>query len=165
MRVLTSPETALSPELRRQVASLEHQAWPSIDPRLGHLHDPALEPLSMLLVDGDRVVAALAVLSKALAHRGRTYAARGLSTVVTDRSLRRRGHGLALVTAARELIAASRADLGLFTCDPPLQGFYERAGWEELPDAVVVGGTPEAPLASDTLGKVTLAGFFSPQAR
>lgn len=165
MRVLTAPESTLDPALRRQVAALEHQAWPTIDLRLGHLHDPALEPLSMLLVDGDRVVAALAVLSKTFGHRGQDYAARGLSTVVTDAALRRRGYGGRLVGAARALIESSGADLGIFTCDGHLQGFYERAGWEPLPGAVLVGGTPEAPLASDTLDKVTLAAFFSPHAR
>lgn len=69
----------------------------------------------MLPVDGDRVVAALAVLSKTLDHRGQTYAARGLSAVVTDRALRRSSHGPTLVAAARELIETGPADLGIFT--------------------------------------------------
>ena len=40
-------------------------------------------------------------------------------------------------------------DLGIFTCDRPLREFYQRAGWEELPGTVLVGGTPQEPFASD----------------
>jgi aminoglycoside 2'-N-acetyltransferase I len=165
MRILTSPEAELAPELRLQVAALEHQAWASIDPAVGKVHDPALEPLSMLLLDDGRVVAALAVLSKPILHRGERYAASGLSTVVTDHSLRRRGFGRRLVVAARELIAASDADLGIFTCDTPLAAFYESAGWDLLPGVVLVGGTPEDPLASDSFDKVTLGLLLSERAQ
>jgi len=68
------------------------------------------------------------------------------------------------VEAARELIAASGADLGIFTCDLPLQAFYERAGWKVLPDTMLVGGTPETPFPSDQFEKVTMACFFSTRA-
>jgi hypothetical protein len=165
MRILTTPEAELSPELRGQVSRLEHQAWPSVRPAAGHVHDPELSPLSMLLLDGERVVAALAVLSKEIVHGGERYRASGLSTVVTDSALRRRGHGLRLVVAARELIAASGVDLALFTCDSPLAPFYERAGWELLPGLVLLGGTPEDPLPSDRFDKVTLGLLFSERAR
>jgi GNAT superfamily N-acetyltransferase len=119
----------------------------------------------MLLIDEGRVVSALDILSKELVHCGQRYAASGLSTVVTDEALRGRGYGLKLVEAAREAIAASGVDLGIFTCDTPLRTFYERAGWQVLPGTVLVGGTPEAPFPSDQFDKVTLASFFSAKAR
>jgi GNAT superfamily N-acetyltransferase len=172
VRIVSAPEAEVPPELRAQVRRLQRQAWPGgpesadagpadADP----VHDPALRPLSLLLVEDGRVLAALDVLSKEIAHRGRRYAASGLSTVVTDEAVRGRGHGSRIVAAARDAIAASGADLGIFTCDPPLQGFYERAGWQALPGTVLVGGTPEAPFPSDLLDKVTLARFFSERAR
>ena len=60
-------------------------------------------------------------------------------------------------------MAESDVDVGLFTCDRPLQRFYERAGWELVPGAVIVGGTPADPLRSDQTGfdKVVLAGFLT----
>lgn len=70
----------------------------------------------------------------------RRYRAGGLSTVVTDREARGRGHGSRRVAAARQAMAAGDLDLGLFTCDRPLQEFYERAGWELLAGAVLIGG-------------------------
>jgi hypothetical protein len=90
----------------------------------------------------------------------------GLSAVVTDEAVRGRGHGTTLVAEARRLLEAEAdADLGIFTCDRGLQRFYERAGWEHLPGAVLVGGTPDDPFPSDGLGKVTLAAFFTERAR
>ncbi|UXY33033.1 hypothetical protein [Streptomyces sp. HUAS TT20] len=57
--------------------------------------------------------------------------------------------------------------LGLFSCDSPLRAFYESAGWAVLPGAVLIGGPPESPFSSDRPGfdKVTMAAFFSPEAR
>ena len=89
--------------LREQVLALHDQAWRRSD---GAGHDPALRPLSLLLVEGGRVLSALDILSKEIEHAGERYAASGLSTVVTDEALRGRGHGRALVSAAREQIAS-----------------------------------------------------------
>jgi GNAT superfamily N-acetyltransferase len=168
MHIVSFPEAEVPTDLRVQVLALHAQAWPdpgdgSDEPRVGH--DPALRPVSMLMVDDGRVLAALDILSKDITHRGEGYAASGLSTVVTDHAHRRKGYGRHLVLAARDAIRDSGADLGLFTCDRPLQAFYESAGWRVLPGAVLVGGTPDAPFPSDQFDKVTLASFFSRKAQ
>ena len=166
--ILTWPEDDVPAALRAQVHALHDQAWPrdpDVPARPGAGHDPALAPLSLLLVADGRVLAALDILSKQLEHAGERYAASGLSTVVTDEALRGRGYGGRLVRAAYETVAASGADLGIFTCDRPLGPFYESAGWSILPGAVLVGGTPEEPFPSDQWDKVTLAAFFSERAR
>jgi predicted N-acetyltransferase YhbS len=113
------------------------------------------------------VLATLSILTKPIEHQGESYLAGGLSTVVTPRDQRGRGYGGRLVRAARESMAAGAWDLGLFTCDRPLQPFYERAGWHHLPGAALVGGTAAAPFASDRpeFDKVTMAEFFSTHAR
>ncbi|MEU7642005.1 MULTISPECIES: GNAT family N-acetyltransferase [unclassified Streptomyces] len=171
MQILTFPEAATPVELRTQVGEIQEQAWPSepgVIPRLdAPVHDPALRPRSMLLLADGTVLAALDILTKEITHAGRGYVAGGLSTVVTHREARGRGHGRRLVAAAREALATDAYDLGLFTCDRPLRAFYESAGWHHLPDTVLVGGTPQAPFPSDRPGfdKVTMADFFSPRAR
>jgi GNAT superfamily N-acetyltransferase len=167
---VTCPEAELPARFRTQVFGLHRQAWPRATPPqpgddLRQVHDPALEPVSMLLVADGRVLAALDILSKSIEHAGETYAASGLSTVVTDEALRGLGYGRTLVTAAREAIEASGADLGIFTCDREIGPFYESAGWPIVPGAVLVGGTPEEPFPSDQWDKVTLARFFSKRAR
>lgn len=167
MRILSFPEELTPPDLRVQVLEVQDEAWPSdrgeARGATALTHDPALRPVSMLLVDDGTVLAALDVLSKEIVHEGRRYAAAGLSTVVTRRDARGRGHGRSLVAAARTAMAERGTDLGLFTCDRPLQAFYESAGWHVLPGAVLVGGTPQTPFSSDQPGfdKVTMASFFS----
>jgi GNAT superfamily N-acetyltransferase len=165
--VLSYAQDDLPAALRDQVLALHRQAWPpgGLERGGGPAHDPALRPRSLTLVAGGRVLAALDILSKEIEHAGERFAASGLSTVVTDEALRGRGHGRRLVAAAHETIAASGADLGIFTCDRPLGPFYESAGWTILPGTVLVGGTPEAPFPSDQWDKVTLASFFGARAR
>lgn len=179
VQLLSFAEAATPPELRMQVRGLHQEAWPATEPRSGPSahddgptgHDPALHPVSMLLVDSGTVLAALDILSKPLVHAGRSYRAGGLSTVVTRRAVRGQGYGRRLVTAAHEAMASAEPgldlDLGVFTCDRPLQSFYESAGWHPLPGTVLVGGTPQAPFPSDRPGfdKVTMADFFSAAAR
>lgn len=166
MQIVSYPEAEVPLDLRVQVVSLQDQAWPSDQPSdPSAWHDPALRPLSMLLVDDGHVLAALDILSKEFTHAGWSYSASGLSTVVTDPLHRGKGYGRTLVEAARGTIAASGADLGIFTCDRPLQGFYENAGWQCLSGTVIIGGTLEAPFPSDLFDKVTMAAFFSPKAR
>lgn len=167
MRLIGYPAAATPPELRRQIAELQDDAWPPTLHGHDHGHDPALLPLSLLLVDGTTVLSALDILRKEIVHAGRSYRAGGLSSVVTRRSARGRGHGLRLVSGARERMAGLGLDLGLFTCDRPLRRFYERAGWRSLTGTVLVGGTSQEPFPSDQPGfdKVTMAGFFTDDAR
>ncbi|GAA2470927.1 hypothetical protein GCM10023100_44090 [Actinocorallia cavernae] len=171
MQILSFPEAATPADLRVQVREIQEQAWPSGSgtdaPVDTPTHDPALRPLSMLLVDEGTVLAALDILFKEIVQAGRRFSAGGLSTVVTSKQARGRGYGRQLVTAARERMIAQSLDLGLFTCDRPLQAFYESAGWRVLPGAVLIGGTPQAPFPSDQPGfdKVTMADFFSAAGR
>jgi aminoglycoside 2'-N-acetyltransferase I len=118
----------------------------------------------MLLIEAGRVLAALDILSKPIVHGGETYAASGLSMVVTDRAVHRRGYGKRIVEAAREAMRAGGADLAIFTCDTPLAPFYESAGFEVLRGSVMVGGTQSNPFPSDRFDKVTLASFFTSRA-
>jgi aminoglycoside 2'-N-acetyltransferase I len=170
VQIVSFPEADVPAELRQQVRAAQEQAWPSsgqtpIATR-SLIHDTALEPMSMLLVDSATVLAALDILSTEIRHAGESYVVGGLSTVITPVQARGRGYGGRLVSAARDVMAAGHLDLGLFTCDRPLQAFYERAGWHLLPGAVLVGGTVTAPFPSDQPGfdKVTMADFFSPRA-
>src|SRR5687767_12185104 len=119
MRIVSYPEGDVPPALRAQVHTLQRQAWPGDEPEAAQTHDPALQPLSLLLIEGGRVLSALDILSKDITHQGRRYAASGLSTVVTDEGHRGKGHGRRLVEAAREMLATSDRDLGIFTCDRP----------------------------------------------
>jgi len=166
--VLVFAEGATPDPLRSQVRQLQVSAFGGGDAAaadLGMVHDPALHPVSMLLVEDAVVLAALDVLGTRMRHAGRVWSVTGLSTVVTAPTRRGQGLGRELVSAARSAMQLSGADLALFTCDGDLVGFYLACGFEVLDAAVVVGGTVDHPLRSDGLGKVTLASMFSDEAR
>ena len=153
-------------ELRVQVLAMQAQAFGGTVPdSLGPVHDPVLNPVSMLLVDDGMVLSALDILGKRLTHVGQLWSVTGLSTVVTATGHRGRGHGRALVVAARSAMELGGADLALFTCDRDLRGFYLTCGFEVLSGAVLVGGTAAEPLRSDLFDKVTLTCFFSDRSR
>jgi GNAT superfamily N-acetyltransferase len=166
VEILTRPEAEVPPPLARQVRALQEQAWPPADPAGAATgHDPLLQPVVLLAVEDGRVQAALAVLSKRLAHRGERYEAAGLSAVVTDPAVRRRGFAAALIIAARRWMEENGKDLALFTCDASLAPFYESGGYEVLPGTVLVGGTPEDPFPSDRFDKATLWAPLTAHAR
>lgn len=163
--ILTFDQDALPIELKSQVLAILEVAWPTgrdIEERLHRpLHAPRNAPACMLLVEGGSVLAYLAIPTKTIEHAGVTYRVAGLSSVATHPNRLRHGYGATLVTAARERISGSGADLGIFTCDPPLVPFYEGCGWTQTPATVVVGGTRERPFRADELGKRTMMRFFS----
>jgi aminoglycoside 2'-N-acetyltransferase I len=168
MDVLMFDEGAAPADLRSQVVALQRVMAPGLTRDItGVTHDQTLRPATMVLLIGREVVASLDVLTKEILHSGERYQASGLSWVVTDPEHRRHGYGKRLVAAARERIAASDTDVGLFTCDRQLQPFYASAGWELLPETVLVGGTPDDPFPSDQSGfdKITFGGFFTDHAR
>lgn len=167
LQVLSFREDCVPAELRVQVLAMAAQAFGGPPPQsLGPVHDPALNPRSMLLVDDGRVLSALDILAKDdLTHAGHTWSVAGLSSVVTCIGVRGKGHGRRLVSAARSAMAESRADLALFTCDRPLKAFYLGCGFEVLSGAVLVGGTVGEPLRSDSFDKVVLGCFFSDRSR
>ncbi len=166
MRIVSYAEADVPRDLRVQVVRLQDLAWPPDTPGgLGPWHDPSMNAVSLLLIDDDRVLSALDVLSKPLDHTGETFAASGISAMVTDPDLRGRGHGCALAIAARDFMATNGVDLAIFTCDANLRSFYESAGWRHLAGSVLIGGTPNDPFPSDVLGKVVMAAFLTPKAR
>jgi len=167
--LLAYPQELLPPHLKEAVIDVLEQEWPSVfnrEDRLGKpLHDPNKHPLMVMLVDQDMMLSCLAVPSTLIHLAGETYKASGLSAVLTNAAYRGRGYGRRLVTAARELIAGSDADIGVFTCDPPLVPFYVGCGWTLMEHTSVIGGTREKPFPADSLGKRTLMGFFSAKAQ
>jgi predicted GNAT family N-acyltransferase len=170
MHIASYPEAAVPTNLRLQVHALQNQAWPPSPADLSAdtlVHDQGLRPLSMLLIDDGTVVAALDILRKTITHASGIFLVGGLSTVVTHKDLRGHGYGHRLVTAARTTMANYHLELALFTCDRPLQPFYERAGFELLAGTTLIGGTPDDPFPSDQPGfdKVTMAAFFTPHAQ
>lgn len=171
VRIVEYRQASLPGPARSAVHHLHAEAWPpgpdAARPDGEQLHDPSLDPVLLLLLDGAEVIGCLTVLHRMLRHDGQEFRAAGLSAVTVATASRGRGHGRRLVVAGRRHMAGSGVDVGLFTCDRPLQPFYESCGWENLPGTVIVGGTADAPFRSDRPGfdKATMARFFTVHAR
>jgi GNAT superfamily N-acetyltransferase len=163
----TYPNDTLPPELDAQVLALLQAEYPELAAGRTQrsLNDPRTNPTLMVLLDGEEVLSYLAIPSKTIQHAGEEYRAYGLSSVITNPAYRRRGYGRRIVTAAHDFIAASDADIGVFTSDPPLVDFYLGCGWSLMAGTWLVGGSREKPFPSNELGKCTYMGFFSEKAR
>lgn len=156
MSILSWPQASVPASIEAQVLALSESEWPSDgEPRIPR-HDVRLSPVTMVRLLNDVVVASLSVLTKDIVCAGETYTASGLSAVVTAPSVRGRGYGLELATAAHELIRSSGVDVGIFTCDRGLCDFYSRAGFSVVEGSYLVGGTVEEPLLSSDFAKVLM---------
>lgn len=155
--------------LRFAIARLQHRAYPALIPPPEETftpeHDPALDALSFYLADNGRIISYAAVVHLSVIHAGETYRASGLSCVATDPDFRRRGLGTRVIAVATRAILDSDADLGLFTCDPPLTDFYTQVGWSLAPNVVLIGNRMPGALSSATLGKGVLIRLISARAQ
>lgn len=156
--------------LRRAIADLQHRAAPEVSAPPGDViapeHAPELDALSFYLAEGDRVISYAGVVHIPIQHADQGFLVAGLSCVATDPAYQRRGLGARVVAAATQAILDSTADLGLFTCDPPLVPFYTRAGgWSPASDVVLIGSRYPGALTSLLLQKAVLLRLVSERAR
>ena len=165
-RVLSFPQHAVPPALQVQVVALQDQAWPREPGEPSTDHDPALQPVTMLLVDDRGSRAGLAGHPVQGDHPRRPALRR-------QRAQRRRHRAVAPQTwlwppsghRGPGTDRRQRSGPGHLQLRPGPGLFYRRAGWRILPGTVLIGGTPENPFPSDRFDKVVLAGLFTDHAR
>ena len=71
--------------------------------------------------------------------------------MLTYPASRGKGYGRQVVEAATSYIVASDADVAALFCEPALEGFYKRSGWEAIRGVATLTGPREAPAAYDAL--------------
>ena len=138
------PRAQLPPELAWQVISFMRIASPDTFAGFDWLKYWACNnggndhPHHILLVKNGILISHTEVVWKYLDHAGVTYKAYGLTGVFTYPGLRRQGHGTRIVKTGTEYIRQTDADIGIFCCDPILQGFYSNCGWIPMEKTTVV---------------------------
>jgi len=141
-RLLTYSSQELPPELKCQILSFLRITWPEGFRGENQLRDwisPAEEhPVHCVLVEQGILISHTEVKWIYLDHAGETYKAYGLSGVFTYPAFRGQGYGAQIVQAGTDLIRQSDADVGVFWCDPRLDGFYARNGWLPMRTAVTL---------------------------
>jgi GNAT superfamily N-acetyltransferase len=169
IEIIACLEEEIADDLKGQTLEALRAEWPAAfsgaNVERTQLNDPALHAMIFSLVADGQLASHLSVPRKSIAHCGEPYKACGLSGVLTIPAFRGKGYGERTVRAATAFMEEDGADVGLFTCDPPLRTFYERCGWTVLEGAWLVGGTRAKPFPSDTLDKITFARFFSARAQ
>lgn len=118
----------------------------------------------LLGLEGERVVCHAALAQAQGTLGGEAVAFAGLCEVTVARGARGHGAARALATRARQEMSLL-GEAAVFTCAPGLPALYQAAGFSYRPHLVLVGGTKEKPLRSETLGLCVMAEALSPAAR
>jgi GNAT superfamily N-acetyltransferase len=163
MELLTYPTASLPPIWKWQVLSFLRVMWADGFAGENQWHDWITKaddhPVSLILVEGDLLIAHVNVVWKELAHAEQRFKAYGLTGVFTYPSLRGQGHGLRLVQHATQYIDAQDCDIGLFNCDARLVPFYQQAGWEPQLQTQTLIGPQEHP---EVVDEILMMRFISP---
>lgn len=110
---------------------------------------PEYNPVSIMLVTGDILIAHVEVLSKTLTHNHRDYLLFGLSGVLAYPAFRGQGFGEKVVRVGTDhILRQERADVSIITCEPQNVGFYQKCGWRFVDNQVLYGDRAN-PVASD----------------
>lgn len=157
--------------LKRELAEMLHLVWPDACPMPGatipEAHDKEFNARSFYSYIDGKLVSYAGVVHKTIEHDGQTYNIAGLSCVATAPKYQGQGLGLRTVAAATQWIEKQRdIDFGIFTCNPSLASFYNRAGaWPVAPDVMLIGNRNEGALSSKLLDVVVLMRLFSEKAK
>lgn len=156
---------------RREIAEMLNRIWPDEnlkqDDTIPLTHDESLNARSFLTYVDGRLASYVGVVRKTIKHSGQLFNIAGLSCVATDPDFQGQGLGSRTVASATRWIEEhSDIDLGVFTCEPSLACFYERAGaWQVNPNVKLIGSCDERALSSDLLQVVVLLRLFSAKAQ
>ncbi|HIS91669.1 MAG TPA: GNAT family N-acetyltransferase [Candidatus Alectryocaccomicrobium excrementavium] len=155
----------LDAQMAAQILALEETAWPADGENAPFPPAPETYVTSFVLLDDGRAICHVGIRKSSLSHKEQTYLAYGLSEVVTHPQYQNQGLGSKMLKVARQFILDHRPDISIFTCAPERVSFYTRGGWQAVPGACFVGGTPEKPFRSDALGLITMMMFCSGKAK
>lgn len=156
IELLTMPTSQLPSLWKWQILAFQRIVWTEgfVGKHQGRdwITREADHPISLLLVDGERVLAHVNVVWKTLQYIDSSYKAYGLTGVFTFPERRGQGYGLQLVQHATKYIDRQDGDIALFHCDPDNVAFYQRAGWEARPDAqTLIGSRSDPTLVTEIL--------------
>lgn len=157
--------------LKRDIAVMLHRIWPDVslirEEMFPEVHEKELNARSFYSYLDGKLVSYAGVVHKTIKHGGQTFNIAGLSCVATHPDYRSRGLGFHTVATATQWIEKQEdIDFGIFTCDPTLASFYNRAGaWRIAPDVVLIGNSDKDALSSESLDVVVLMRLFTSKSR
>ncbi len=143
-------QSDLPDHLKWQIISFLRTQWPDgfegenlYRDWISHKED---NPVSIIMAEGNLVIAHTEVVWKTLEHDGQSYKMYGLSGVFTF-PFRKKGYGTQVVKAAKKYMEKSDGDIVLFPSSK--QGFYEKAGFIPMPNVALLEGDKNNPKKHD----------------
>ena len=141
----------MPPLIKQQVVDFLRVQWPEGFVKENRLRNwitkESQHPVNFVLSEEDVVVGHLEVVWKTLEHEGVSYKTYGLTGVLTYPQFRGEGHGLRLLKEAKGYILR-QPDVDIVMFNSPLQGFYEKGGFERMDNVVTLEGDPDNPTTS-----------------
>jgi GNAT superfamily N-acetyltransferase len=129
-----------------QAVSFMRCEWPFIfTGELTYLTEsylPELAPVHFVAAEGEVLLSYAAVITLSLNHAGRPFRLYGFGNMFTFPPYRQKGYGRRVLELATEFILNSGVDLSILFCDPQLESFYARTGWQIASSPTRIG-TPE----------------------
>lgn len=128
--------------LEVQVRALLSAEWPDSDEDATRpLTYPQLHPMYFIITDEEQVISYARTIWAMVSHLGQSFKLYGLGDVVTKPQFRCKGYGRRIVEKATTHIKSDReADAALLLTAPSLESFYQRSGWESIPELRVMTG-------------------------
>lgn len=131
--------------LKRQIVKGYHayfppNIWEGKDPNdwFEKFNEDVVQPARFVRLDNDKIVSHAAVISRTVDHAGERLKLAGLGGVFTDEHHRGKNLGKQIVESATRYIDNEGYDLSVLFCMPHLKKFYERLGWEVVPNENVL---------------------------
>lgn len=114
------------------------------------VEEDSARPTHIAVTNGSTLIAYATVVWKTLNHAGETYRCGGLANVMTFPHFRKRGYGRQVVETATRIIRQSgEADIAMLWTGQDNLPFYNRVGWEAMPEMVTLVGDPGKPHVYD----------------
>jgi GNAT superfamily N-acetyltransferase len=144
--------TDLPAAIRYQVHSFMRMVWFDYDDYNVELsvEEDETQPSHIAVTNGSTLIAFATVVWKTITHADEIYRCGGLANVMTFPHWRKRGYGRQVVDAATRIIRqSSEADIAMLWTAHGNVPFYNRSGWEAMPDMVTLIGAANKPHVYD----------------
>jgi predicted GNAT family N-acyltransferase len=105
-----------------------------------------LNPVFFVLARDKTVISYARLIWANISHNGNNYRMYGLGDVFTFPASRNKGYGGQVVAAATDYIRADpQTNCAILLTEPVLHSFYQRYGWEHVPNLDMSFGEPDKP--------------------
>lgn len=135
---------AIPVSLKKQIIACYHDYFP---PRIFEGKNPndwfergEDKPVRFVLLENEAVVSHVGVITREVTVNGTRFRLAGLGGIFTRTGYRKRGFGSRIIRAAMEYVNKNEYDVAVLFCMPENRLFYEKLGFQVLPNQLILVG-------------------------